>query len=617
MRAFRGHITRARMDRLSGICTGQPQARDLLLEAVAQGCLEASIELAGAYRMLGQVTLAQHVLERVSIALCASDLTLLERERGALLLASGQLKAACECFERAWASSFETSARGLQSGVALALGFALCQQGRDSQALAWLERARLGATPYRVLQIEQASALARIHSGDYPLARASLEAVHANLDTLPALRASYHHAHGLLERAEGNLPAALHCLAESVRSAERAGEDETQTYALLEWAAVHTQLGKGDLARIHLARAGSLVGGGRLEALYKLRQGAYQVRFGGEGQAPRALALLEEARSTFEALELGRESAWAGLHLASVQLERGRPLEAQRTLERVVDARHALGGGRFLALELRALPQVLEFLETLLPPGYVHTLLEDARVGGVRPFKRLELLTLGQDTVILGGERVPSEFRRSLELACYFLLHPDVTLARALGDLFPDDDPKRARNYLHQVRGELARSLPGFQIRYVGEGYRVELMGLRLSWDYAELCADLDSADDPRLERAFDHYAGGFLPGSDSGWAGSLRDELAWRVLGVGLERVRTHFEAGRFEACLTLIRRLLEIDPFEESLSEYLVQATHALEGEVAARRTLSRVCQHLEGELGAVPPNLVRLQARLGGLN
>jgi len=40
-------------------------------------------------------------------------------------------------------------------------------------------------------------------------------------------------------------------------------------------------------------------------------------------------------------------------------------------------------------------------------------------------------------------------------------------------------------------------------------------------------------------------------------------------------------------------------------------------LEGEVAARRTLSRVCQHLEGELGAVPPNLLRLQARLGGLN
>jgi len=27
--------------------------------------------------------------------------------------------------------------------------------------------------------------------------------------------------------------------------------------------------------------------------------------------------------------------------------------------------------------------------------------------------------------------------------------------------------------------------------------------------------------------------------------------------------------------------------------------------------------VCNHLEGELGAVPPNLLRLQARLGGLN
>ena len=88
---------------------------------------------------------------------------------------------------------------------------------------------------------------------------------------------------------------------------------------------------------------------------------------------------------------------------------------------------------------------------------------------------------------------------------------------------------------------------------------------------------------------------------------------MTFSVIGIGLRLMAQWSAAGEYQKCLSLSRRLLEVDPCDESLAEYFVLATFELEGRVAAQRALVDVGTRAERELNESPDWLTRLSGQL----
>jgi len=602
--------------RWAGVCLFRlgrlEEARDLLLRAVGNGCLFARIDLATVYRTLGQVETAQQVLGRLEAATPGSfDKVLWLREMGMIRLTLGERRAALGLLEQAYQTSFSPETTLLRAGVSHALGLLHAEMGQDRKALTYLNQALEGATPSRRVAVTVTHALCQVYLGDFSDAQHLLETAEPLLDEVPMVRATWWYARAILERARGHLREAVQLYAKCIEHARQGDEAETECYAQLERAAIHTVLGERTQARGALARGQALAQTPRLHALAKLREGTFQAQF----DALRAEKTLECALESFCSLDMVREQGWTGLHLAALKVAQGQ--DPTPRLERVADMRHAVGSGGFLALELRGLPELIEHLETLNESDYAHLLLKDWRTSALDSALRLRLHSLGGCRIFLEGVEVKFKQSRSAEIACYFLLHPDVRLDKAIIELFPQGEDRRSRNYLHQVRYDLERQLPGFQIVHHNGLYRVHLKGIQLKWDRDEVRRALVPRDAGAVEKALDLFSGPFLPEVTEEWAFVEREDLTWSVVQVGLQVLEEYYAAGRFIDCLRLAGRLLEFDQDDEGLNDYLVKATERLEGEVAARRLVGRLCTRFEREYGSAPATLNMLRRRLNSLN
>jgi len=264
------------------------------------------------------------------------------------------------------------------------------------------------------------------------------------------------------------------------------------------------------------------------------------------------------------------------------------------------------------------LPRVQAHLARLPAGHYLRTWLEDARTqAGARPFE-VRLVTLGDARLLVDGRPARLDLARSPELLAYLLRRPGKTLPQIAADLSPDEDPKKTKNYLHQARYDLEKAAPGVSIPHgPGRTYAVRWDGPVLTWDVFDLEAALRERSEEGIERALHLYAGPFLPGSDSTWASEERADMAWSVVRVGLELIEEWYAQEEYAKCVSLAGRLLEVDPYDEPLGEYLVKAARALRGDVTARRTVNRlVARHVQ-EMGGVSPLLLELQRELNLLN
>ena len=128
----------------------------------------------------------------------------------------------------------------------------------------------------------------------------------------------------------------------------------------------------------------------------------------------------------------------------------------------------------------------------------------------------LELHTLGTEQILLAGETVRIPLRKAPEVLAYFLEHKAVSLDRLMRDVFPDEKPRSAKSYFHQVRHQLKENVDGLEIEFDRE---VKLYRLKsevdILWDVAELRAGRQVAE-----------TGPFLPRSGNDWALMLDHSL-------------------------------------------------------------------------------------------
>lgn len=606
-------------DRWAGACLFNLgrflEAKDLLVRALGRGCEAAGIELATVYRQLGEFGLASAALARlVPARLRPFDRALAHRELGAIRFGAGDLVAATEAWEGAWTAAHESAGcQAILPGLAQALGLGYSARGLDLRALHYLDRAVLTPSPARRAYARSSRGLCLVYLGRFIEAERDLDEAATLVTAVPAAVPVITLNHAILLRARGLLGPALERFGVAAALARHAQEPSTECYAVLGSCAVLTVLGRFDEASANLARARGSARTPAARAAVALREGALMAR----EQDPAALSALETAAAGLAMLGLQREVGWAYLQLSEAHLLAGRAAQADAAARRATEARNLLGCGTAVAVELPLAARTLERLAGL-PPGHAaRALFDDWRcLEGTAPMN-VELRTLGTAELLVDGRRARLQLARSVEVLAYLLANPRSRRSRVLSALFPEVPPTRAVNYLHQVRLELAREVPGLTVPYDREArtYAVACEGPRLVWDVQELnrLVTATSKDDGAADAAIGAYAGPFLPEADTEWVRTERERLEWSVVKVGLESMERWYAAGEFKKCTDLATRLLELEPLNGALAEYLVTATLALEGEVSARRELERVSARFNEEVNDVPDRLRELARRL----
>ena len=592
------------------------EAKDLLVRAVARGEQAARIELATVERHLGRLSAAQACLQALVLSkLDAFDTCLARRELGAIALSLGKLPEAVEHLEAAWAiASGDPWSAALKPQVAQLLGFVLSQQGLGRQAVHYLDQAVRLAQPGRRAYPLIARALALVYDARFEQAERDLTLLGAGPALQPNAGVLRTFVLGELRRSQGRWREAREALESAVRLARAAADPQAEFHALLALSSVLCAQGELNDALGAISRAEALAGDDRDRAFLNLRRGSWRLSAGGDGERD-----LQGALQGFRALPGGREAAWSLVQLARSSLGANHPAQACKHLEDAVSLCQGLGGSGVLVSELRLAPAVADFIAAQPENSYVHWGLAGWRAShGVAP-SSVRLLTLGRESLVVDDHAARLTLRRTIEILVYVLAHPGLTLERLLAALWPDEAPRRASSYFHQTRHQLAKAVPGLAISFDGESrtYRVSTSGFDLFCDYTEVKRLLSTESEDGFQQALELYRGPFLDSVDTQWARLERETMEWSMVRSGLGLIERWVSQGDYAKSLSLSERLLEIEPLNDALAEYLITSTRELRGVLAARRVLDSIAKRYREEVGAVPDGLTKLGVRLAELN
>jgi len=599
-------------DRWAGLCLHNLgrlfEAKLHFAKAVARGLPQANIELATLYRLTGLGRLAEETLASVFTSdLSKFDRALALRERGAQAVQNGDLAGAVVHLERAWIEGQGTFAEhSLLAPIAQLLGTALSDLGREVEAVQYFEHALRSANPARRAYLNAAYGRSLIYLGRYDQAARALGSSQLTAHHVPLSRPLLIYYQGVLARARGACQHATEHFIQAAELSAVSGEPQIECFARLGLSALATSGGQVLEARRQLARARNLTEDARLSAYVQWREGMLKSATGN----PQCLADLQGAVAAFRLLSLRREEMWVWVSLCEVYLESGNADRADNALEHAADLRFCLGEGAPMAVELRYLPTTLTYLSSVPRDHYGRVFWEDFQAvqGGVPT--AVEIMSLGTSQLKVGGQAVRLDLARSVELLVYLLDHPGVRLDQIQLDLFPEIEHRTSKSYIHQVRRELEQAVPGLRIPYnrADNTYRAVYPEIDLRWDVADLRRTLNDRHGIHLMEMLSRYGGPFLPKAESRWADMVRNDLQRWIIRVGLETLDDWYRQGEHGKCLDLASRLVEIDPLDEGLNEFLLKATLIVQGPAAARLAYRRVRERYEDEYGEVPPQIGR---------
>lgn len=584
------------------------QARQLLLTAVARGDEAARIDLATCLRFEGDFDVARAQLSGLDLTfLSPQDAALALREQAIQEQQCGQITRAAALLDEAWGHAVAASPT-VQSAVAHSIALVAAHHGNDVKAEAYLHFAQGHAHTTRRVYLHLAQAASATYLGRYEEAEGHLNAAQQHATVSPLTLALLPYYWGVWFRARGQGDQAREAFGRAVQLAREQQQPETECYAQLGLAALVTATGDEAVERGSLARAKALVKTPRAQAYLDWRQGAALVH-----RADAAgLKRLRAALKYFQSSGCAREEVWVLLHLAEAHSRLGAPEAARGTLREAADAHVTLGGQQHLDLELRALPRVRHLLDALDEHEYERVLY--APSGQPAQVAEMTLVTLGPPAILVNGQRVRLQMRKSVEVLAYLLRHGERTLLTLQTEVFAEVPPARAKNYIHQVRLELKRLVPGLSVPYdtARQVYRVRCEGVHLTWDLQQVRDALLNME-PDVMLTTTPHVKDFLQDSDSAWVETEREHMSRWIVRVGLETMDTWYSQGDYAKCVKLAQRLIEVDPLDEGLHDFLIRATVHVSGISAARTACWESRTLFVREVVHVPPLLERLTQQL----
>ncbi|WP_420594245.1 BTAD domain-containing putative transcriptional regulator [Deinococcus sp.] len=581
------------------------QARRLLLCAVARGNEAARIELATCLRFEGEFAAARGQLDHLDIPLLEPmDAALALREAAVIEQQCGSVIQAARLLDEAWGQAVGAPL-AVQSSVAQSIGLIAAHQGLDSRAEAYLRFADEHASPMRRVYIRLARASSAIYLGHLADAHQHLSSAEQHLTHCPLAAALLPYHWGQFFRAQCQPEKARRAYERAVSLARSQQQAETEAFAHLGLVAVATAAGNAALERGSLIRAAALIRTVRARAYLDWRAGAALAR---QNDAT-GLNRLRRALAAFQASGCDREVVWVLLHLAEASLS---PAAAMLILREAADTHLATGGQQHLAIELSTLPRVQQQLADLDVSAYEQGLVQPP--GTAPKVAEVCLLTLGETGLTVNGQRVRLQMRKSVEVLAYLLIHGDTRLGTLQAEVFDGWPQSRSKNYIHQVRSELRRVVPGLSLPYEArtQTYSVQREGIHFTWDSEQLQTALRQAPQAVMLTG-NLNVRRFLTESESEWVDNERERMSRWIIRVGLETMDAWYQAGNFPDCLKLAERLLEIEPLDEGLHEFLIRATAQVSGVQVARATYAQSRALFLREVGQVPPSLDGLAGHL----
>jgi tetratricopeptide (TPR) repeat protein len=629
-------------DLWAGIChvaLQQPlEANECLIRARNAGLEDAGAALVMAYRFANESSIAREALEGLALdRLTGFGRALAARERGVLLHREGRLRDAIVELERAWVlANNDPIVQRMIASWAGSLAYVLIESGRYAKAIIYLDRALEVHVGQRI-HLLFTRGLCFASTGFFDRAEADLNEAQVQAIGLPAFEAIIRHFKGLLARTRGQLGAGMTEQLEVASLARTGGNLEQEFEAELELSAMAFENDDLDAAQAHLSRARNVADGVKHHALLAVRHGAILARSGSDA------VVLEEAIKSIclaiaglEELDLEAELGIANLHLAEAQVRAHKPDEARASLMRVVQARHYLGNGTVLARELRSLHGVFEWLTIEAAPNAIRegrpitpkpratsrgllVLLDDWQTLVGTSGAQIALTTLGRYDLTYNGEAVHLNTgkARTVETLAYLLENGETPLEQLGRNVFTDSDERRGRQYIHLIRKQLGKHLPGLSVPFDPDTgtYRVALAdGVRLHYDALEVRRAVAVGGEVGLRHALGLYSGPFLPRSTDEWAEIVRRDLEYTISTLGRGALEDLFKLGRFEACVDLAHKLLEVNRLDVSIWVLLIQATMEWQGMLAGRQALELAARTFTAEVGEVPPPIADLQRRQG---
>jgi DNA-binding SARP family transcriptional activator len=230
----------------------------------------------------------------------------------------------------------------------------------------------------------------------------------------------------------------------------------------------------------------------------------------------------------------------------------------------------------------------------------------------------LQIKLFGDFHIIYAGESVGSLYTARMQalLAC-LLVHSGAAQSRQQVAflLWPDTPESNAHNNLRQLLYQLRQNLPEAD-RFIladtntlgwrlDEGQAIDILDFELALAEAETAerrSDFKTAQ-RWWEQALSLYQGDLLPGCYEDWIAPERERLRRECHGCAEKLAHLLERRKEYAAALQAAKKLLDLDPLEESTYIRLVRLHGLNNDRPAARRVYQSAVETLQRELGVQP--------------
>jgi TolB-like protein/DNA-binding SARP family transcriptional activator len=219
------------------------------------------------------------------------------------------------------------------------------------------------------------------------------------------------------------------------------------------------------------------------------------------------------------------------------------------------------------------------------------------------PLARIALL--GRFEVEVGGRTIPGAAwrKRAIDVVTALALAPSRTLHREelIDRFWPEKDVEAGANNLHRALHDV-RTAAGVELASLQRG--VARIAENVWIDVEEFERVGPSAEPSALARAIDLYRGGLLP--DDPYSDTLstrREGLRQRFVDVALKLAHHRRVAGDADGCLSVLRRVLEIDGALEPAHRMLMEVLASSGRQADALRQFAECVAAVRERIDAQP--------------
>lgn len=231
----------------------------------------------------------------------------------------------------------------------------------------------------------------------------------------------------------------------------------------------------------------------------------------------------------------------------------------------------------------------------------------------IRGFGKMQV-SLG-DKLISGTDWKTKGVR---DLFFYLLSQPEGVTKEEIGMVFwPEADPDAIRLRFKNSIYRLRRAVGTEAVSFTGDVYKFN-SAIDFSYDVIDFLEEIKKAKNAvdaqqkmkHLSKAVSLYHGDFLPKMDQDWVTIEREKLRQDFMRSALTLMDLYLDSGKYTEAISISRRALEEDLYDEAVYRGSMVAYSALNDRPAVARQFERCKQLLKKDLNLEPsPQTIKL--------